>query len=105
MFLKIPDDVVNRATERSNVLGVNRWEHGDAQLVTTKLAVRLGVDDAIGTENLGDERGVHAISEVDRANDIAALRRVLNEWRGEVGLLGPGVEDLGAACRTTGREA
>ena len=44
--------------ERGDVVGVDGGEQGDAQLVAAELAVALGVDDAVGPQDLADRGGV-----------------------------------------------
>ena len=45
------DDVVDARGERGDVVGLDRREHADAQLVAPELAVALGVDDAVGPQH------------------------------------------------------
>ena len=71
-----------QAVSASTSAGSIGREHRDAQLVAAELAVRLGVDDAVGAQHLGDRGGVDAVGEVDRADDLRALRRVRHERRG-----------------------
>ena len=68
--------VVDAARQRGHVVGVDGREHRDAQLVAAELAVRLGVDDPVGAQRLGDGGGVDRVVEVDGADDVAAQRRV-----------------------------
>src|SRR6478609_7395958 len=66
-------DVVDARRERSDVVGFDRREHADAQLVAAELAVAVGVDDAVGPQRRAHGRGVDAAvvgaGEVDRADD------------------------------------
>ena len=52
------DHPVDAGGERLDVGGLDRREHPDPQLVAPELAVRLGVDDAVGAKRRGDRGGV-----------------------------------------------
>ena len=62
------DDPVDAGREGLDVRRLDGREHADAQLVAAELAVRLGVDDAVGAQRPGDRRGVDVVGEVDRAD-------------------------------------
>ena len=68
----LSDDPVDARGQRADVLALDRREHPDAQLVAPELAVRLDVDDAVGAQRRGDRGGVHALVEVDRADDASS---------------------------------
>jgi hypothetical protein len=94
--------VVDAGAQRGDVVGLDGREHGDAQLVAAELAVGLGVDDAVGPQH----RATAAASTASTKSMVPTtwLRSgVLHERPGEVGLLGPGVEDLGRAVAAPGR--
>ena len=80
-------------------------EHGDAQLVATELAVRLGVDDAVAPQHPGDRERVDGVVEVDGGDDAAAHRGLLDERARERARLGPAVEGLGGAVAPRRGEA
>src|SRR6478672_7774015 len=94
-------DVVDARRERGDVVGLDRREHADAQLVAAELAVAVGVDDAVGAQRRVDIGGIDAI-EVDRADDRRALGRVGDERRRPVALAGPAVEVRGRRLRALG---
>ena len=52
------DDVVDRTGEDVDVVGLDRREQRDPELVTAELSVRFDVDDAVGAERGGDRGGV-----------------------------------------------
>ena len=58
------EHVVERASELSDVVGFDRHEGRDPQLVAAELAVGLGVDDAVGPQGLGYGCGVDGVGEV-----------------------------------------
>ena len=89
------DDVVDAADELADVIRLDRDERGDTQLVAAELAVRLGVDDAVGAQRLRDRGRVDAVVEVDRRDDGGAVRGIGDERRGERGCLGPVVQGPG----------
>src|SRR5699024_5876631 len=78
-----------------DVLRVDGWEHTDAQLVAAQFAVRLGVQDAGGAQNLGDLGGVDGVVEVDGAHDQGAAGRWGDERGGTVAARGPAVPGAG----------
>src|SRR6202035_3008515 len=47
--------------ERADVVGFDGREHRHPQLVAAEFAVRLGVDDAVCPQHLGDRAGVHLV--------------------------------------------
>ena len=110
-------DAVDAGGQRPHVVGLDRREHPDAQLVAPELAVGLDVDDAVGAQRGGDGGRVDALVEVDRADDERALGRVGHERRGELRRLGPVVEvatrtpwcarrtSRGRRCRASSRSA
>src|SRR6478735_12771817 len=51
---QVLDRVVDAADELAHIVGLDRDERRDAQLVASELAVGLGVDDAVSEETLGD---------------------------------------------------
>ena len=65
---ELAHDVVDAGGERLDVGRVDGREHRDAQLVAAELAVRLGVDDAVGAQHLRQLRRVDALGEVDGAD-------------------------------------
>ena len=78
---------------RDTSSGLDGREHADAQLVATQLAVRLGVDDAVGAQRLGDRGRVDGRRRSRSCRRRAsAVRRVGHERRGDLGRLGPAVE-------------
>ena len=56
---------LDRRNERLHVRGLDRDEGGDAQLVASELAVRIGVDDAVGAQRLGNERGIDGVVDTE----------------------------------------
>ncbi len=62
------DHVVDAAGQCFDVLGLDRGEHRDPQLVTAEPAVRLGVDDAVRAKDGGDGSSVDAVVEIDGAD-------------------------------------
>ena len=92
-----------QAVSAAHVVGLDRREHADAQLVAAELAVGLGVDDAVGAQRRGDRGGVDRVVEVDRADDERALGRVGDERRRVRRGLGPAVEAARgrASCAAT----
>ena len=96
---RVLDRPVDAGRERFDVGRLDRREHADAQLVAPQLAVGLDVDDAVGAQGRGEGGGVDLLGEVDRADDQRALRRVGDERRREIGLLGPAVEVPGGGAR------
>ena len=86
------DDVLDARDELRDVLRVDGRKHPHAQLVAPELAVRLGVDDAVGAQRRRDRRGVDALVEVDRADDERTLRLIGDERRGVIRGPGPAVE-------------
>ena len=66
--------MVDAGGQRLDVLGVDGREHRDAQLVAAELAVGLDVDDAVGAQHLRDGGRVDVVGEVDRADDLRAVR-------------------------------
>src|SRR5579863_4325427 len=89
-----PYDVVDTAAQAGHVIGLDRGEHGDSELVAAELPVRLGVDDPVRPQHLRNHRGIDCVSEVDGAHDVAAVRGLVDEGVDEVGLLRPRIEDL-----------
>src|SRR5205807_1265380 len=77
-------DEVNRPGEAGQVGGLDGDIHGQAQLVATELAVRLGVDDPVGPQHLGDRSRVDRRVEVDGRHHVAAVALVGDERRGVV---------------------
>src|SRR5687767_3640066 len=67
------DDDVDATGQALDIVGIDRREHADAQLVAAELAVAVRVDDAIGAQRGVDRRRVDATvgrrREVDRADD------------------------------------
>ena len=59
--LERPDYVVDRRDERAHVVGLDRGEGCDAQLVASEFAVRVGVDDSVCAQRLGDSRRIHVV--------------------------------------------
>jgi len=59
--LERPDHVVDRRDERAHIVGLDRGEGCDAQLVASEFAVRVGVDDSVGAQDLGDSRRIHVV--------------------------------------------
>ena len=98
------DDVVDRAGEALDVVGIDRREQRDAQLVTAELSVRFDVEDAVGAQRGGDRGGVDRVVEVDRRGHVAAGDRVGDERRGVRVRLGPAVDDPGRRVAPAGRE-
>ena len=88
-------DVVDAARQRRDVARRGRREHRDAELVAAELAVRLDVDDPIGAQRRRERSGIDVIIEIDRADDLGALRRVDHERRRPRMLLGPVVQRAG----------
>src|SRR6185295_20419844 len=91
----VGDDPVDAGGERLDVVGVDRREHPDPQLVAAELAVGLDVDDPVGAQRGGQGGGVDRVVEVDRADDQRALGRVGDEAAGELAAPGPAVEAAG----------
>ena len=60
------DDVIDRGCERFDVRGFDCGEHRHPKLVAAELAVGEGVEDAVGSEGLGDHGGVDRFVEIDR---------------------------------------
>ena len=89
------DEVVDGVGEGDEVVGLDRGEHRDPELVATELAVGLDIDDPVGAQGGGERGGVDRVGEVDRADDQRALGRVDDERRGDVAGLGPAVEAPG----------
>src|SRR5271156_3827911 len=87
--LKPLDYPIDALGEGADVIGFDRGEHRDPQLVAAEFAVRLGVNDAVSPERLRDRRGVYVVHEIDRANHLGTQRGVGDERRGEGPLLGP----------------
>src|SRR5262249_39987549 len=87
-------DVVDRAGEHGDVVGLDRGEQADAQLVAAKLAVGLDVDDPVRSQRRRDLRRVDAV-EVDRRGDGAPQRGVGDERGGERARVGPLVDGRG----------
>jgi hypothetical protein len=85
-------DVVDARGQGADVVGLDRREHRDAQLVAPELAVGLDVDDPVGAQRGGDLRGVDVVGEVDRPDDERALGRIGDERRRVGLLLGPAVQ-------------
>ena len=56
-----------------DVVGLDRREHRDAELVAAELAVRLGVDDAVGAQRLRRSASASTAVEVDGGGHVAAL--------------------------------
>jgi hypothetical protein len=52
-------------------------------LVSTELAIRISIDDSVDPKNFRDIRGVNVVTEVNRSDDVAAIRRILDEWSGK----------------------
>jgi len=88
-FLEMADDVVHASQQRRDVLGVDRGEHGDSKLIAPELAVRVGIDHAVGAKDFRDERRVNIVAKIDGADYLAAMGRIAHEGRGEVRRLGP----------------
>ncbi len=84
-----------QTVERLDVVGLDRREHPDPQLVAAELAVGLDVDDPVGAQGGGQSGGVDRVGEVDRADDQRAFGGVGDERRGDVAALGPAVEVAG----------
>ena len=61
--------VVHGMCESAHVRRIHRREHAHAQLVAAELAVRLGVHDAVGPQDLGDRGGIDVVGEVDGADE------------------------------------
>ena len=100
---KVFDDPVDALRQGADVIGIDRGEHRYPQLVATEFAVRLGVDDAVRPQSLGDRRRVDVIGEVDGADHLGAQRGVGDERRGVRPLLGPGVQPLRGVRRALDR--
>src|SRR5690606_35363686 len=83
MGLECADDVFDALDELTDVVGLDRREGRDTQLVASQLAVGLRVDDAVGPKRLRDHGGVDVVIEVDRGDDLRAVLRVGDE-RGRV---------------------
>ena len=97
-------DVVDAAGEGGDVVGVDRREQRDAELVAAELAVALGVDDAVVAQDARDGEGVgHRLVDVDGGDDVAALVRVGHERRGVARRLGPAVDRGGGLVAAAGR--
>jgi predicted metal-dependent phosphotriesterase family hydrolase len=73
------DGVLDALDELAHVVGLDRDERRDAQLVAAELAVRLGVDDVVGAQARRHGRGIHAVVEVDRDDDLRAVGGVGDE--------------------------
>jgi hypothetical protein len=66
------DDVVDRASEQIDVVGLDRGEERDPELITAELSVRFDIDHAVGPERLGHGRGVDGVVEVDGGGHVTA---------------------------------
>ena len=75
-------DEIDALEQCRDIVRLDRHEGGDAQLVAAQLAVRLGVDDAVGAEHLGDGCGVDRVVEVDRGDHVRAVLGLGHERRG-----------------------
>ncbi len=93
-----------RRAQGGHVVGLDRREHGDAELVASQLAVGLGVDDPVGAQDGGHRRRVDRVGEVDGSDHVAPVLLAGDERGGEVGAVGPGVEDLGRLVAAAGGE-
>ena len=104
------DDEVDGCGERRDVVGLDRGEQRDAQLVAAELAVRLDVDDAVRARSAAASAAASTgVVEVDRRGHGAAVGRVLDE-RGRVrSRVGPAVDvaadGRSAVLPTRGRRA
>src|SRR5665213_2308573 len=91
---QVRHDVVDASGQGFDVSRLDRGEHCDAELVAAELAVRLGVENSVGPQRFGNQFGVDAAVEIDRADDVRALVGIDDVWRGVGGLLGPRVQPV-----------
>src|SRR5246127_2625469 len=66
--LKAFDYPVDALGESADIVGFDRGEHRDPQLVAAEFAVRLGVDNAVSPQNRGDPRPADVVDEDDPAH-------------------------------------
>jgi len=69
------DHPIDALGQRADVVGIDGREHPDPKLVAAEFAVRLGVDDAIGPQDLRDGARVHVVGEVDGADHLRTQLR------------------------------
>ena len=86
--------IVDAAGERVDVAWIHRWEHADAQLVASQLAVSVGVYNAVFSQCGNHLGGADAFVKVDGDHGVGTSVLVGDEWGSVIGLFRPLIQTL-----------